>query len=96
MRRAGKKLLGKRFAGVFARDKVPSRLTGYAIVNLDDSHGHGTHWFAIAPNGDSYDSLLPNGVVFDIEQSANEDNCGQRSLAWCLLHARNPKIAKDL
>ena len=106
LRRAAKKLLGKQFAGVFARDKVPSTLNGYplwgrcqgqyAIVNLDASHGSGTHWFAIAPNGDSYDSLLPNGLVFDIEQSANEDNCGQRALAWCMLHATNQKIAKDL
>ena len=44
--------------------------------------------------GHYYDSLLPNGKELDIEQGDNEQNCGQRCLAFALLYLQNPDMAK--
>ena len=58
----GHKLLGVKFAGVFPSDKIPklNDLKKYAILNLDTSKEPGSHWVAIAKNGDDtyiYDSF---------------------------------------
>jgi hypothetical protein len=46
----GKEILGRQFTGVFPSDRCPAMGTRnkYAIINLDDSSGGGTHWVACA------------------------------------------------
>ena len=44
--------------------------------------------------GHYYNSLLPNGKELDIEQGDNEQNCGQRCLAFALLYLMDPDLAK--
>lgn len=56
LKKAGKYLLGSRFAGVFASDQIPN-LKGrekYAILNLDKSWQPGSHWIALAKNDNDY------------------------------------------
>jgi len=48
----GKKLLGNKFIGVYASDKIPYNIIDkynicYFIVNTDNSDGIGKHWIAI-------------------------------------------------
>jgi hypothetical protein len=93
LKNAGRKLLGANFQSVVPIDKVPKTRVGYCIVNTDKAGKPGTHWFAIAPNNDLYDSLEENGDLSDIEQKIWEKNCGQRALAFCLLHFENPILA---
>jgi hypothetical protein len=90
----GRKLLGANFQSVVPIDKIPNTRVGYCIVNTDKAGKPGTHWFALAPNNDLYDSLEQNGGLSDVEQKKWEKNCGQRALSWCLLHFENPKLAK--
>ena len=53
----GKRLFGSQFAGVFARDTMPtvqSTPTAY-VVNIDHSTGSGVHWVAaLDSNGQRY------------------------------------------
>ena len=91
---AGRKLLGSNFQSVVPIDKIPKHRLGYCIVNTDKSGKPGTHWFAIAPNNDLYDSLEENGVLSDVEQKIWEKICGQRAIAWCQFHLQDPKFAK--
>lgn len=62
LKRAGVKLFGKKFAGIFPSDMIP-RLTKqqpYAILNLDSSNEPGSHWIAVAFEKDKiwvYDSF---------------------------------------
>jgi len=58
----GKKMLGVKFKGVFPADKIPklNDLSPYAILNLDTSKEPGSHWIAIAKEGNDtyvYDSF---------------------------------------
>lgn len=48
--RAGQRVLGSAFAGVFAADNIPrlNDLKRYAILNLDKSNEAGSHWIAVA------------------------------------------------
>ena len=62
--RAGKRLFGIKFKGVFPSDRVPklNDLAPYCILNLDKSGEPGSHWIALAKikNKDScivYDSF---------------------------------------
>jgi len=50
LNKAGKKLFGNKFLGVFSRDEIPklSKQTPYAIINLDKSTEGGSHWIGIA------------------------------------------------
>ena len=50
LEKAGIKLLGSEFKGVFPSDKIPvlNDLKKYAIINLDASTEPGSHWVAIA------------------------------------------------
>jgi len=40
-------LLGKRFKGTYAQDKLPVNKSGYYIMNVDTSKKSGTHWVAV-------------------------------------------------
>ena len=46
----GKRVLGNKFKGVFASDKIPQLTDSqpYAILNLDTSTQTGSHWLSIA------------------------------------------------
>lgn len=50
LKKAGKTLLGKRFAGVFASNKIPCFKGDqeFAILNLDKSWQPGSHWIGLA------------------------------------------------
>ena len=91
-------LFGSKFRGVYAYDKVPKALRGYAIVNLDKRTQPGSHWVALA-DGMCYDSFgrnvgLGKQTEDDIEQERREDNCGQRCIAFlCVYHAYGPQVA---
>ena len=60
LNKAGKKLLGIKFRGVFASNHIPrlNDLTPYCILNLDKSTEPGSHWVALAKTGD-------NSILFD-------------------------------
>lgn len=60
--KAGTKLFGAKFHGVYPSDKIPklSNRTPYAILNLDKSYQTGSHWIAIATSNNNiivYDSF---------------------------------------
>ena len=82
------------FGGVYAIDRVPQSTKRYQIVNTDPAPGR--HWFAMAPDGGVYDSLQRNGDLGDVEQDEFERNCGQRAIAWILLHIHDSKLAMAL
>jgi hypothetical protein len=77
----GRLLFGRRFRGVFMRDRVPSTITAerpYAIVNLDRNSEPGSHWIAVAHIGprrllvyDSYGAIhkVPRELLhaYDVE-----------------------------
>ena len=52
LEKAGIKLLGLKFVGVFPSDKIPpiNNLKKYVILNLDKSTDAGSHWVAVAHN----------------------------------------------
>jgi hypothetical protein len=82
------------FGGVYAIDRVPQSTRRYQIINTDVAPGR--HWFAMAPDGSVYDSLQKNGDLNDVEQSMWERNCGQRAIAWILLHIFDRELAMAL
>jgi hypothetical protein len=82
------------FAGVYAIDRVPQSTRRYQIINTDPAPGR--HWFAVSPDGCVYDSLQKNGDLDDVEQDAWEKNCGQRAIAWILLHIIDSELAMAL
>jgi hypothetical protein len=87
----GHKLLGVHFKGVFPSDKIPklNDLKKYAIVNVDKSTEAGSHWMALAKEGDHtylYDSfgryntkIIPNlkfshnGRIIDTDHDAEQN-----------------------
>jgi len=55
--KAGLKLLGGKFKGIYPSDKIPilNDLKSYAVLNLDKSNEPGSHWVAVAHrNGVTY------------------------------------------
>ena len=86
----GNKLLGVKFKGVFPSDKIPklNDLSPYCILNLDSSKESGSHWVALAKNGNQsilYDSfgrehptIIPqlrysgNGKILDTDNDAEQ------------------------
>ena len=95
LRKAGRRLLGRAFGGVLAADEEP-RGRRYFLFNTLARGTGGEHWYALAPDGDAYDSLRRNGALMDAEQSEEETNCGQRALAWCCLHSKDAGLARLL
>jgi len=87
----GKKMLGVKFKGVFPADKIPklNDLSPYAVLNLDTSKEPGSHWVAIAKEGDDtyiYDSFgrthtkiiknlsySGNGRIIDTDRDVEQD-----------------------
>ena len=66
LERAGKKLFGTKFSGVYPSDKVPklTKSKCYCILNLDKSGEPGSHWIALAKVKDKimfYDSFGRKG-----------------------------------
>ena len=60
--KAGTKLFGAKFHGVYPSDKIPqlSNRTPYCILNLDRSDQAGSHWIAVAKSNNDlivYDSF---------------------------------------
>ena len=82
------------FGGVYAIDRVPQSTRKYQIINTDPAPGR--HWFAVSPQGGVYDSLQKNGDLNDVEQMTWEKNCGQRAIAWILLHMIDSGLAMAL
>jgi hypothetical protein len=94
-------LFGKKFGGAVASDMLPSKINGkYYIVNTDDSDESGTHWMAVTDKYiyDSFGRTATQLSEFindrkllnknkNRDQSFNEFNCGQRSLAFLITHS---------
>ena len=98
----GKQLLGVKFKGVFPADLIPrlNDLSPYAILNLDTSKESGSHWVAIAKDGDNtyiYDSFgrkntkiiknlsySGNGRIIDVDRDAEQDVLETDCGARCL------------
>jgi hypothetical protein len=98
----GNKLLGVKFKGVFPSDKIPrlNDLSPYCILNLDTSKESGSHWVALAKNGDHsvlYDSfgrehpkIIPrlrysgNGKIVDTDRDAEQKVLETNCGARCL------------
>jgi len=64
--KAGKKLFGTKFSGVYPSDKIPklTKSKCYCILNLDKSGEPGSHWIALAKVKDKimfYDSFGRKG-----------------------------------
>jgi hypothetical protein len=92
----GRLFFGRKFTGVFARDQMPVNFQ-YMIVNLDNSDEPGSHWMACVRDTNGvlvYDSFGRNIPLFvnqintesDQEQHIQEENCGQRCLAFLLVY----------
>ena len=84
-------LFGKKFAGVYARDRIPKNLNGrYAVVNMDKHDMPGSHWVGMAGEFvyDSFGRITLPGrpTERDTEQDALEVNCGQRCIAWLCVY----------
>lgn len=107
----GEYYFGNRYAGTYARDEhVPLRNQApYAIINTDPAPGE--HWLGICRlHGGRlmyYDSFGRKGhqVGFtdkmmteeDAEQDVEEQNCGQRCIAWLrLADERGSKAARNI
>lgn len=68
----GKKLLGKKFHGVYPSDKIPklTDLKCYCILNVDKSDEAGSHWLSLVKTNKNYsilydsfgrdDKIIPN------------------------------------
>ena len=64
LQRFGERVFGRKFAGVYASDRIPklSKEMPYAILNLDASNETGSHWIAAIWTGEEdgimiYDSF---------------------------------------
>ena len=100
LRDAGQSLFGVRFQGVYAADEltVPRMLLDKqcCICNLSPRSSGGSHWIALAQDGDDllvYDSfgrVVADGAVLHTEDDAEQDilqmNCGQRCLSWLYIY----------
>lgn len=98
LQKYGKIFFGRKFTGVFARDQMPVNINfQYMIVNLDNSDQPGSHWVACVRDTNGvlvYDSFGRNIPLFvnqintesDPEQLLQEENCGQRCLAFLLVY----------
>ena len=78
LEKAGIILFKSKFKGVFPSDKIPvlNHLKSYAILNLDRSTEPGSHWVAIATDGNKtylYDSFGRKGtkIIPSLYKSGN-------------------------
>ena len=85
LEQVGEDLMGDSFGGVYASNEQRPK-NKHCIVNTDKLGGPGKHWFSVCPNGYVYDSLKENGMQNDKEQADSEENCGARSVAFCVFH----------
>ena len=76
--RISRNLLGESFSGVYPADKIPvlDKDVKYAILNLDESDEPGSHWVAIAKEGDTtylYDSFgrTHSKIIENLQSSGN-------------------------
>lgn len=76
--RVGRKLLGVKFKGVFASDKIPilNDLKCCCILNLDKSNQPGSHWIALAKTNSGsmvYDSFgrCHTEIIKNLKYSGN-------------------------
>jgi hypothetical protein len=89
----GRREFPDRWKGIFmSNERYP--LKGYSIVNTDKKNQPGEHWVAVA-DGMLYDSfgrknIINNPTLTDVdsdaEQFTEEENCGQRCLAFLSVH----------
>lgn len=101
LKRCGIDLFGHSFEGVFPADKIPQLNTSkYCILNLDKSTEPGSHWIAVAKDGDKsyvYDSfgrdfneIIPsikfsgNGTIIDVDDDAEQNVIETDCGARCL------------
>ena len=100
----GRREFPDKWKGIFmANERYP--LKGYSIVNTDMKGQPGEHWTAVA-DGLFYDSfgranLIDNlklkDVDSDAEQALEEENCGQRCLAFLSVHnSLGPRAAWEI
>ena len=99
----GQEFPGK-WAGIFMADQ-DYPIGGYCVVNTDHSGEPGTHWVAVG-EGMLYDSFGRRDILkntrlsdteYDAEQRQEEENCGQRCLAWLsVLETYGPTAAADI
>lgn len=100
LNKLGKKLFKTKFGGAIASDQLPKKINKkYYIVNTDPSDKPGQHWMGVTEKY-IYDSFGRSAeelkeFIFDRklinknnnrDQSYNETNCGQRSLAFLVCH----------
>ena len=80
LNKEGKKLLGKKFHGVYPSDKIPklTNLKCYCILNVDNSNEAGSHWLSLAKNKKNnstmfYDSFGRNDteIIPNLKYSGN-------------------------
>ena len=94
------KLFGQRFKGVFSIDDTFELKHGeMGIFNLDKRNMLGSHWVAVVKDKKHYiiydsfgrDIKLKQKINImtedDAEQDINEQNCGQRCVAWLVVVA---------
>lgn len=101
------KLFGQRFKGIYSIDDTFELKHGeMGIFNLDKKNMPGSHWCAVVKDKKYYiiyDSfgrdikLKQKNIINtedDAEQDINEQNCGQRCVAWLVVVAvKGIKIA---
>lgn len=96
-----KRYFGSLFIGVFPSDNIPELKSGeMCILNLDKSSEPGSHWVSYSRDEDKYyfyDSFgrKPRSIIYlkkrviydrvDKEQNINEENCGQRCIAYLII-----------
>ena len=94
------KLFGQRFKGIYSIDDTfELKQSEMAIFNLDKRNQPGSHWVAVVKDRKHYivyDSfgrdikLKQKNIINtedDAEQDINEQNCGQRCVAWLVVVA---------
>ena len=94
------KLFGQRFKGIYSFDDTfELKQSEMAIFNLDKRNQPESHWCAVVKDKKNYivyDSFgrnislkQKNNIMTedDAEQSVEEQNCGQRCVAWLVVIA---------
>ena len=80
LHRAGKKLIGRGFLGVYASDTIPrfpKQSQAYCIINTDTHSEPGSHWLGVAKRGQHvylYDSFgrAPDTILPELSRACRE------------------------